>query len=470
MIINDRAGQNRLMLLVFLSVFMFSIDYSMLNISLPSVSEYFKVRIGVVAWLPMIYMLVVTSSLLGFGKLGDLKGYANVFLAGVGIFTAGSILCGTAVNMKMLLASRAFQSLGEAMMAPMGIALLTTALPREMRGLALGLVAMAQGLGFCVGPLVGGAINSHFIWRGIFFVNIPLGVFVILSGMKHLPKFRAETAGARFDILGAVLIFITVAALTFALNSGVRLGWTSPAIISSFVISILGGAAFVLQERRIDYPMLDFALFRDRSFTFATISAFFALFVGMGMIFIGPFYLEYVRGLAVGKAGIVFMAPSIMMTFVAPVAGRLSDRFGSRVLCSVGMALAALASLLFSMIGVSSPIYWVVAAFALFGMAMGLFLAPNNKLIMSLASTDKQGVVSGVYKITANIGSIMGIAIIPLVMIESIRPEMAARNITMADLSRFPDIVSRSFHNGFFLAMIVCLAGLIFALLAKDQR
>ena len=176
-VVNEKGRQAQIIFVVIASVFIFSVDFSMLNISLPTISRYFHAPLAAAAFLPMAYILVVTSSLLGFGKLGDLRGYRKVFIGGLIVFMAGSLLCSMAPSMNVLLGTRMFQSAGEAMMSPMGIAILTTYLPPRTRGLSLGLVALAQGLGFAVGNLFGGFINDHFIWRGIFFLNIPIIIF-----------------------------------------------------------------------------------------------------------------------------------------------------------------------------------------------------------------------------------------------------------------------------------------------------
>ena len=468
-IITDRKKQNWLMAIVFISVLMFSLDYSMVNLSMPSIAGYFKVKLGIVTWLPIVYILVVTSSLLGFGKLGDIKGYANIFLTGVGVFTAGSLLCGFAANMPLLLASRAFQSSGEAMMAPMGIALITTALPAGSRGKALGIVAMGQGVGFCAGPLIGGLINAHASWRPIFFVNIPIGIIAVLLGRKLLPRFCAQSSGSKFDSIGAALIFVTLAAFVFALNSGMRMGWTNPVIIGCFVLFLAGLAAFIIQERRVNYPILDLKLFSDINFTLASAATFFALFAGIGITFIGPFYLEYLRHMEVAKVGIILMIPSLMMMLMAPISGKLSDKFGARVFCSTGMALAAAAFALFCLFDKSTSIKYIAFSFSLLGIALGLFLAPNNKVVMSWAPQDKQGIASGVYKIMANIGSIMGIALLPLVIMGSISQDMIRQNIAPSQLVQYPDLLVKGFRYGFAMGGIVCALSFLCSVLTKDR-
>ncbi|MCX5687017.1 MAG: MFS transporter, partial [Candidatus Omnitrophica bacterium] len=259
-IINDKRTQLSITLIAAISVFMNTLDYSMLNISLPAVSKYFHVNLAAITWLPLIYLLVVTSSLLGFGKLGDIRGYKGVFILGLGIFTAGTLLCGFAPTMGSLLAFRAFQSVGEAMSSPVAIAIITSFLPSNVRGRALGIVALAQGLGMAAGSAAGGYINSHFIWRYIFFVNIPIGIAMILASLKVLPKEQEKVADKRFDIPGAVSIFAALASLLFFMNSVARLGFKDPVMIGCLAASIISFLIFIMRERSISYPLLDLGL------------------------------------------------------------------------------------------------------------------------------------------------------------------------------------------------------------------
>ena len=467
--ITDTRRQIEIMVAVFVSVLIFSIDFSMMNISLPTISRYFKVSVGSAAFLPMVYIMVVTSSLLGFGKIGDLKGYRKIFIAGLCVFMIGSFLCSLAPSMNVLLALRMFQALGEAMMSPMGVAILTTFLPVRMRGLSLGLVALAQGLGFASGSILGGFINEHFIWRGIFFINIPIAFFAILLSLKVLPSGQKKGADRRFDWIGAVLIFIALAGLVYGLNLLGRLKCPQSLILISFAVLIVGFVLFVIREKKIDYPILDFALFKNRNFTYSNLAAFAAVAVLMGCIFIAPFYLEMVRGLSVMKSGLYLVIAPLTMLFVAPVAGRLSDHIGSRVICASGAFLEAVAFIIFALLTQSSPFLLIAAALFILGLAAGMFMAPNNKLVMSHAPADRQGVASGVYKIGLSVGGVFGIAVFPVVIIQSIIIKSGISNIGADQIRNSPALLQFGFRNMFILAVIISILAFIFSLLAKDE-
>lgn len=469
-IITERNRQIWLVAAVAVSIFMFTLDYCMLNISLPSIARSFGVGIGIVERLPLVYLLVVTSTLLGFGKLGDIKGFKKIFILGLAIFVTGTFLCGIAQSVNMLLAFRAFQCLGEAMMSPMGIAMITACLPSNIKGMALGIAATAQGLGFCFGPVVGGLINSTIGWHYIFFVNIPIGICAIALSYMALPKKQPESSDSRFDVVGAILAFISLSALVYALNSGFRMGWTSKVILSCFGASLLFFILFIIREKKVPYPLLDLGLFRNKNFSCASIATFFAIFIYMGIIFLFPFYLELVMRLTVVKAGFVLMLPALMMMLLSPVSGRLSDRIGSRRLCSLAMAIATLAFVMFACVKARTSGIFVILSFLLSGVAMGLFMAPNNKLVMINAPRDKQGMASGVYKIVISAAGVFGIAILPLFFIYTVLRLTGLARLNLVEVEKSPELMVAGFHSVFTAGILICLTALVFSILAKDKN
>jgi len=468
--ITDRKKQNAIMAIIGVSVIMFTMDYSMVNLALPAIARSFNTKLSEIAWLPLVYLLVVTGSLLGFGKLGDIKGYKNIFVLGLTVIVAGTTLCGFAPGMKALLAFRAFQSLGEAMLSPVGIALLTCVLPSDIKGKALGIVALAQGIGLSVGPILGGFITAQLGWRFIFFVNVPIGIIAILAALKVLPSEQKKPADKRFDTIGAALTFVALSTLIFALNSVSRMGWANPVIIGCFAVSAAAFVLFLIREKIIDYPLLDLGLFGNRDFVFGSASVFFAICVFMGLYFLMPFYLEMVLGLEMSRAGIILMVAPLAMMVSAPLSGKLSDTIGSRFLCSLGMALAAIGMFAALFLSQNTKPAFIAPIMCLLGLSMGMFLPPNNKLIMINAPDDKQGVAGGVYKMLLGIGAVFGIALFPIVLMGRLVSEVARRHITMAEVRHMPDVMMAGFRGAFMFGLVVCLAALVFSVLAKDNK
>lgn len=469
-LIQEKRKQNRVIAVISASVFMFSVDYSMLNISLPTITGYFNATIGSVSRLPLAYLLVVTSTVLLFGKLGDVLGLKKIFTLGLVIFIAGTSLCAFAPTLNTLFILRIFQCFGEAMFSPVGIAIITTCLPSSIQGKALGIMATAQGLGFSLGPVLGGYINSHIGWHGIFFVNIPIGVCVLIAALKALPSKQEKPSQENIDYLGVLLISISLTPLIYALNSVSKLGLNNPVIISCLAVFAAALILFIMREKRILYPILDIALFKNLDFTFAVLSAFSAIFVYMGLLFLFPFYLSMVKGLDAMHSGLLLMSPALMVMIFAPLAGIISDRIGARPICSIGMALTGLAFFMFSLFTPKSPLLFVLPSLIVAGIAIGCFLPANNKLVMAHVPADRQGMGSAVYKIVMSMGGVFGIAVMPLVLMKAIYAKTAIIHMNIQSVTHSPEVLMVGFDAVFRFGMFICILGFIFALLAKDKK
>jgi len=455
---------------VIVSVFMFSLDFSMFNISLPSIAKYFHAKLWQVADLPVVYILIVTSSLLGFGKLGDIRGYKRVFIAGIIFFIAGMLLAGVSPNIKVLFTARMIEALGEAMFTPAGIAMLTTFLPVSKRGIALGFLALAQGLGFTAGNALGSLITTYISWRAIFLVNLPIAGLNIYLATRFIPTRQPEVMDKRFDFKGSALIFIALGTFLYALNTLQKLNSPNPALPWLLGISVVAFGAFVIQEKRIKYPILDFSLFKNRDFAFANLSVFFVMAMLMAMIFLAPFYFQMAKGYSLTKAGLLLSIPSLTMMLVAPLSGRISDLCGSRLICSIGAFLEMVAFIMFVFITLNPGFLLIVCALLTLGLSAGAFLAPNNRLVMLQAPFDKQGVASGVYKISVSTGSVMGIALAPVIIIRTANSLVGKMHFALAELKDVPPALEASFRAAFIFGVAVCALAFIFALLAKDKQ
>ncbi len=469
-LIQEKRKQKWLIVIASAAVFMFSVDYSMVNISLPTIAVYFKATIGHVSRVPLAYLLVVTSTVLLFGKLGDIIGFKKIFIAGLVIFVTGTFLCAFAPTLNTLLALRIYQCIGEAMFSPMAIAFVTVFLPPGVRGKGLGFMTTAQGLGFCAGPVLGGFLSDHLGWHSIFFVNIPLGLATIITAIKMLPHEQTLPAEKRVDITGSVLIFISLSTLVFALNSIPAMGLKHPMIISCLATALVAFTFFLIQECRAKNPILYLSLFKNRDFAFATASAFCVIFVYMGLMFLFPFYLNIVRGIDMMHSGLFLMVPAFMVIISSPVAGLISDKFGCRLICTFGVSLTTLAFFLFSLLKPDTPLFHITPSLIIAGIAIGCFLPANNKLVMAQAPEDKQGMAAAVYKILNSTGGVFGIAILPMVLMRKVLEQAAIAHIDRSMLRYYPDILIMGFDAAFKFGMFVCLAGLLFTVLARDKK
>lgn len=392
--------------------FMSALDASIVSIVLPRMREEFGVDISRIEWVVSIYLLVVSAVLLSFGRLGDLKGHRGVYLGGFSLFIVSSALCGYSPSELSLIAFRALQAIGGAMLFAASPAILTASFPRSQRGQALGMQATMTYLGLTVGPPLGGWLADAFSWRAIFYVNVPVGLVVLALAWRVIPKTRPATSNERFDITGAVVFGVELVLLLAALNRGHGGRWASADVVVPLVLALVLGVVFLRIERRSVAPMLDLRLFADRVFSASAASAFLNYMAVYHVVLVLPFYLLEARGLSASAAGLVLAVQSIVMAVVAPLSGTLSDRIGSsRLLTAGGMGLMAIAFGLMSTLTPETPMWQVAFALGLLGLGTGTFISPNNSALMGAAPVERQGIASGVLALSRNVGMVVGVGV-----------------------------------------------------------
>ena len=458
LIVTDTSRQRWILTSVAFGMFMSNLDISIVNISLPVISQYFNVSIGIVSRVVLVYFLILTGFLLGFGKLGDIKGFKKVFIAGFFIFILGSFLCGISGSINQLIAFRVIQAIGGSILTALPPAIVTTLLPTNTRGKALGIVGIFAAFGISVGPAVGGFITAYLNWRWIFFINIPLGIIAIFMGNWVLPGKQVKSEDSRFDIPGIVFIFVALMTLLYALNMGQELGWTSPIILLCFLASLTFFAAFFFLEKKTSYPLVDLNLFTNWNFSMGTLASLFVLMVLNGVVFLFPFYLEVARGLEINKAGLILVIPSAVMIFMGPVAGSISDRTGSRWLCAVGMFLCSGSLFMFSFLQHNSSILFITLSLAVFGLTAGMFMAPNSSLLMGEVPEDLRGVASSIMMLVRNGGGVLGVCFFETIFSSSLPQNISMENITLAHSTISSHVLIGGFHNAFIFGIFLCLA------------
>jgi len=400
---------------IFLSVgvgaLMSAIGVSVVNIVLPIVSREFGVSVSTIEWVITVYLLIVSGLLLSFGRLGDLRGHKVVYLTGLTILVFASPLCGLAQNAPMLIATRALQALGAAMVFSNSPAILTRNFPATQRGQVLGLQSMMTYVGLTIGPSLGGWLTTQFSWRAVFFINLPLGLIALWLGARFIPRDAPAETRESFDVVGAATFMVALVLLLLALNQGHAWGWTSPTILAMLLAACLLGALFLRIEQRVPSPMLDLTLFQRRLFSAATLSAVANYICIYSVMFLMPFYLIQARGFTAAQAGLLLTAQPFVMAISAPISGALSDKIGSRLLATIGMLLLALGALGLSRLGTSASPNDVAIALALAGLGTGLFTSPNNSALMGAAPRHRQGVAASVLATARNGGMVLGVGL-----------------------------------------------------------
>ncbi|HUY67509.1 MAG TPA: MFS transporter [Acidimicrobiales bacterium] len=398
---------------VCIGAFMGQLDASIVTVALPTLQRTFHAGVGAVTWVGLSYLLVLVATVAAVGRFADMWGHKLLYVYGFGIFIVGSALCGLAPNLGTLIGFRALQAVGAALLQANSVAIIVLAVPKSSLGRAIGIQGAAQAVGLALGPTVGGFLLAAGGWRLIFFVNVPFGLLGMIAGLLLVPRSRHLQDRVRFDWTGLALVFPAVVAVFTAISFGNSKGWTSPTIIGLFVLGIALTIGFIRREVRCAEPMLDMGLFRRPRFSAGIASGMLSYLVMFGVLFLVPFYLE--RGLRFGsvRSGLELMTMPLALGITAPIAGRLADRLGARLLTIGGMATVAGGLTVLGALRPTSSAFLVLLATV--GIGLGLFTPPNNAAIMGSVPPSQSGLASGVLNMTRGMGTALGLALTGLV-------------------------------------------------------
>ena len=454
---------------VSLGSLMATLDGSIVNIALPAIQTDFRIDLTTVEWVVVAYLLVVGSLLLPFGRLGEVLTFKRVYLAGFAIFTLASVCCGAAPNAAGLVAFRAVQGIGAAMLMAMGPAIVAHTFHDRERGRALGLNGLSVAIGLSLGPALGGILTQVATWRAIFLINAPIGLLAILWAARVLP---AETRGKdeSFDIKGAALSGVALFALLLALSDGQEWGWTSPAIIGLFIAFIVLGGAFLVAERSSIQPMIDLALFRIRPFS-AGLASVVVAFAGLfTATFLLPFLLEQGRGFSPIEAGLLLTPVPITMALVAPLSGAASDRFGPRILASAGMVIMALGLLSLTQLPVDFALPDLVWRLVLLGVGQGMFMSPNSSAVLGSVPRPRIGTASGTLAQMRVNGQALGIALSGAIVATRLPVHLAELGGGAPTAAVRSAALAEAIHDAFVVAALVCCLGIVTSLVRGSSR
>jgi EmrB/QacA subfamily drug resistance transporter len=431
-------------------LFMIMLDNTIVNVALPSIQRELAIGVSELEWIVNGYALTFGVLMLGGGKLADLLGRRLIFIAGLAIFTVSSLVCGLASSADMLIAARVVQGVGSALMNPATLSIIAATFPRRERGMALGIWAGVSAMALAIGPLVGGVITEYINWSWIFFINVPIGVLGIVVARLVIDESRDTSAEQRLDLGGLVVSAVALFALTFALIEANNYGWMSAPILSLFAIAVAGLALFVLLELRQQAPMLDLSLFRNATFAGANTVMLLVGLAMFGVFFFVSLFVQNILGYSATEAGATFLPMTLLIVLVAPAAGKLTDRIGSRWLMASGMVLLTGSLLVFSRLDAASSYWNLLPALLLGGFGMALAMTPTTAAVMGSVPVDKAGVGSAVLNSMRQVGGSLGIAIMGAIVIASL-------HVSVTD----PQAATQ-FVRGFQHALLVA-AGITFA-------
>jgi EmrB/QacA subfamily drug resistance transporter len=407
----SRKHTSRLILLsVCIGQVIVGLDLRAITVALPTLTSSFRSEFTTIQWTILIYDLILIGLIITMGRLGDLFGRRRLYSAGFLIFVTGSALCGLAQSTGQLIFFRAVQAIGGSMIAANGRAIVSVNLPQEDRGRALGLTSTAFHIGFLTGPSLGGFLIDTIGWRWIFYINMPFSLWGAYLAWKIVPETRARER-FNIDLPGALLLLVTNGLFIYAIDQLPRVGWRHPMFLVTLALSLVSLAFLLRVETRARAPILLLSMFRDRLFS-AGISSLFLISGTLSAInFLLPFYLQYLLGYSPSQMGWIIVADSAVIMIMAPIAGALSDRFGSRLLCTIGCAVIALAQLFLASLHIEASLPRIMFPLVIWGIGWALFNAPNQSSILGAVGAEKVGAAAGMIATTARAGGAMGVAL-----------------------------------------------------------
>ncbi len=391
------------------------LDNTVVNVALPSIQRDLGSDLSELEWIVTGYALTFASLMLVGGKVADAYGRRLIFVIGIVVFTLASLLCGIAGSSEMLIGARVLQGAGAALMNPATLSIIAATFPPRERGTAIGIWAGTSALALAIGPLVGGLITEHLEWSWIFFVNIPVGVLAIVASYLFIDESRDETH-ASLDVPGLATSAIGLFALTYGLIEANTYGWTSPRILGAFVLAVVSLVSFVVIERRRRDAMLPLELFRNGTYTGANLVVLLVALAMFGVFFFVSLYMQNILGYSPVQTGAAFLPMTIIIILVAPIAGKTSDRIGSRGLMTAGMILVATQLVMFSRLGIDSTFWNLFPALIIGGIGMALTMTPSAAAATRSVPVEKSGVGSAVLNSARQVGGTMGVAIMGAIM------------------------------------------------------
>ena len=454
---NNAVSKRTVLIVAALSSFLMTFMGSSINIALPSIGNEFQMNAVLLGWVATAYLLATAMFLLPFGRLADIHGRKRILIYGIFIFTISSLFLSFSPSATFLIALRAVQGIGSAMIAVTGIAILTSVFPVGERGRALGISVAATYLGLSLGPVLGGLLTQHFGWRSIFLATVPLGLIVIALVFRKVKGEWAEARGEKFDISGSIIYGFALIGLMY----GFSLLPSMPGIWL-IIAGGLGILAFIKKEMKTSSPLLDMNIFKhNRVFAFSNLAALINYSATFAVTFLLSLYLQYVKGFSPQYAGLVLVSMPAMQAIFSPLAGRLSDRIEPRTLASIGMAITTVGLSLFIFLNDGTSLSFIIATLIILGFGFAFFSSPNTNAIMSSVENRFYGVASATLATMRGVGMMfsMGIAMLLFAIYigrVEITPEYYA-------------LFLKSTRVAFIIFAALCFGG-IFASLARGKR
>ena len=450
-----------------LGVFMSTLDVGIINVAMPTFVQAFHTNFPTTQWAVLSYQLVSSGLVLGATRLGDMWGKKSLYQAGLALFTFSSLLCGLAPGIEWLIGFRALQGLGAVFISGLGLAIITEVFPSSERGRAVGIIGSVVSLGIAFGPSAGGLLLNWLGWHSIFFINLPLGIIATFLVARVVPPSVRIQGKQKFDFFGAILALLTLGSFGLGMTMGQSQGFSSINALVLLAIAALSFMTFLVVEARIEQPLLELHLFRNLQLSMSLLSGWLAFIVIGGSLLIVPFFLEGVKQYSTVKVGLLLAVSPVLSGLIAPLAGTLSDRFGTRLISSIGLGLMIGGCLAISTFDAQITEFGYISRYFIYGIGLGLFQSPNNSSVMGAVPRERLGIASGLLSLSRTSGNTVGVALIGAVFGALIASMAGGADVSVAP----PEAIVIGFQGTFrFAALILCVAAVASVLRSSKRQ
>ena len=440
---------------VSLATFMTYLDNNVTNVAIPTIQRNLHLSVSGLEWVVSSYLLTLAGLLLVGGRVADVYGRRRTFLVGLSLFTASSLAAGLAGSGTVLIASRAVQGVGAALLMPTTLAIIMATFtdPKE-RNKAIGIWTAIGAMALGLGPVIGGLISQHIRWGWIFLINVPVGVVTFALAVWFMRESKASSAVRRLDIPGLITSAAALFALTYALIEGGDKGWTSAPILSAFAVAAVALTVFLIIEARSEYPMVDLAIFRIRQFSGGTGTMMIWAFGILGIYFFTSLYLQNTLGFSPTKAGLAFVPMALSLAVFAGIAPVVASRIGEHRAIALGMAMMVAGLILFARLGEHVSYTGLLPGFIVFGAGAGLMNVPLTNAVLHATPQARAGIASALLNASREVAGLLGITIIGAVLRSR---DSAALRAGSSPAHAYVD----GYHAGLWLTIGLLIAGVV---------
>ncbi len=447
-----------------LAILLSQLGTNIINVALPTLMNALGVEFGAVQWVVLSYLLVVTAVIVGVGRFGDQIGKKRLYLWGLAIFMAASVLCALSTSLPLLIAGRALQGLGGAILMALSFAFVGEVFPKERVGFAMGVLSTMVSFGIALGPSLGALALAGFGWQSVFWVNLPFGLLAFLLISRYLPDeveiSRRPLPAARFDWIGTILLALTLGAYSLATTFSGKQGLAAPIVLQLGLAAVVGLALFLGVQVKARSPLLKLSMFRNALLSTSMAMSVLVYAVMMATLVLGPFFLSGALGLSTRMVGLVMTVGPLAAAIMGVPAGIVADRIGAKPAMVVGLALFTVGAFSMSWVSRDAGTETYVAAILFISVGLAFFQTPNNTAVMADARPEERGLVSGLLALARNLGLMTGASLMGALFAH------AAGDAAVAT----PEAVTQGMQFAFRIAAFMAAAAFILALTTLGRR